>query len=85
VDAKARFLSFNRTKSMAVPGLLAGHNSLRRHIHLMVISNSPFYRMKPLPTFFVSLKLWLHSDMHIWAAPSWSQKTLTFRNRASYI
>ena len=27
--------------------------------------------MKPLPTFFVSVKLWLHADMRIWA-PSWS-------------
>jgi hypothetical protein len=31
-------------------------------------------RMKPLPTFFVSVKFWLHSDMCIWA-PSWSQRT----------
>jgi len=23
--------------------------------------------MKPLHTFFVSVKLWLHSDMRIWA------------------
>jgi hypothetical protein len=33
-------------------------------------------RKKPLPTFFVSVKLWLHSDMRIWAASSWSQSTL---------
>jgi len=31
--------------------------------------------MKPLPTFFVSVKLWLHSDMRIWA-PYESQRTL---------
>ena len=32
--------------------------------------------MKPQPTFFVSVKLWLHSDMRIWAPSSWSQRTL---------
>ena len=32
--------------------------------------------MKPLPTFFVSVKLWLHSDLCIWAPVSWSQRTL---------
>jgi len=28
------------------------------------------------PTFFMSVKLWLHSDMCIWAPSSWSQRTL---------
>jgi hypothetical protein len=32
--------------------------------------------VKPLPTFFVSVKLWLHSDVCIWAPSSWSQRTL---------
>ena len=32
--------------------------------------------MKPLPTLFASVKLWLHSDMRIWAPSSWSQRTL---------
>ena len=32
--------------------------------------------MKPLPTMFASAKLWLHSDMRIWAPSSWSQRTL---------
>jgi hypothetical protein len=31
--------------------------------------------MKHLSTFFVSVKLWLHSDMCIWAPSSWSQRT----------
>jgi hypothetical protein len=81
LGAKARFLSFNRTQSRAVTGLLTGHNTLRRYLHLMGLSDSPFCRrcgaeMKPQPTFFVSVKLWLYSDMHIWAPSSWSQKTL---------
>ena len=39
--AKARFLSFNRTQSRAVTGLCIGHNTLRRHLHLMGLSDSP--------------------------------------------
>jgi len=34
LGVKARFLSFNRTQSRAVTGLLTGHNTLRRHLHL---------------------------------------------------
>ena len=40
----ARFLSFNRTQSRAVTGFLTGHNTLRRHIHLMGLSDSPLCR-----------------------------------------
>jgi hypothetical protein len=80
LGAKARFLSFNSTQSRAVTGLLTGHNTLRRHLHLMVPSDSPLcrrceHRMKPRPTFFVTVNLWLHSDMCIWAPSSWSQRT----------
>ena len=42
--AKARFLSFNRTQSRAVTGLLTGHNTLRRHLHLIGLSDSPLCR-----------------------------------------
>jgi len=42
--AKAKFLSFNRTQSRAVTGLLAGHSKLRRHLHLMGLSESPLCR-----------------------------------------
>ena len=44
LGAKARFLSSNRTQSRAVTGLLTGHNTLRRHLHLMVLSDSPLCR-----------------------------------------
>jgi hypothetical protein len=37
----ARLLSFNRTQSMVVIGLLTGHNTLRRHLHIMGLSNNP--------------------------------------------
>ena len=33
-------------------------------------------RKKPQPTFFVNVRLWPHSDMHIQAPFSWSQRTL---------
>ena len=44
LGAKARFLSFNRTQSRAVTGLLTGHNTLSRHLHLMGLLDSPLCR-----------------------------------------
>jgi len=41
LGAKARFLSFNRTQSRAVTALLTGHSTLRRHLHLIGLSDSP--------------------------------------------
>jgi hypothetical protein len=35
-----RFLSFSREQSRVVTGLLTGHNTLRRHLHLMVVIDS---------------------------------------------
>jgi hypothetical protein len=42
--AKTKLLSFNRTQSRVVIGLLTGHNTLRRHLHLMGLTNSPLCR-----------------------------------------
>ena len=44
LGAKARFLSFNRTQSRAVIGFLKGHNTLRRHPHLLGLLDSPLCR-----------------------------------------
>jgi len=44
VTAKTRILSFNRTQSRAVTGLRTGHNTLRRHLYLMGLINSPLCR-----------------------------------------
>ena len=44
LGAKVRFMSFNRTQSRAVTGLLTGHNTLRRHLHLMGLSDRPLCR-----------------------------------------
>ena len=40
----ARLLSFNRTQIRVVVGLLTGHNTLRRHLHVMGLSNDPACR-----------------------------------------
>jgi hypothetical protein len=40
----ARLFSFNRTQSRAVIGLLTGHNTLRRHLHVMGLSADPTCR-----------------------------------------
>ena len=39
-----RRLKINRTQSRAVTGLLTGHNTLRRRLHLMGLSDSPLCR-----------------------------------------
>jgi hypothetical protein len=44
LGAKARFLSFDRIQSRGVTGLLTGHNTLRRYLHLMGMSDSPLCR-----------------------------------------
>ena len=44
LGAKARFLSFNMTQSRAVTGLLTGHDTVRRHLHLKGLSDSPLCR-----------------------------------------
>jgi hypothetical protein len=44
LGAEARFLFFNRTQSRAVTGLLTGHNTLKRHLHLIGLSDSPLCR-----------------------------------------
>jgi hypothetical protein len=37
-------LSFNRTQSRVVVGLRAGHNTLRRHLHIMGLCIDPICR-----------------------------------------
>jgi hypothetical protein len=41
---RARLLSFNRTQSRVVIGLLTGHNTLRRHLYIIGLSNNPICR-----------------------------------------
>jgi len=44
LSAETGILSFHRTQSRVMIGLLTGHNTLRRHIHLMGVTNSPLCR-----------------------------------------
>jgi hypothetical protein len=49
---------------------LTGHNTLRRHLHLMRLTDHPLCRsverrMKPLPTFSIGVRFWSHSGMRI--------------------
>jgi len=41
LGAKTKFMSVNRTQSRAVIGLLTGHNTLRRHLCLLGLLDSP--------------------------------------------
>jgi hypothetical protein len=42
--AKVRLLSFNGIQSRVVTALLTGHNTLRRHLYLMGLIDSPLCR-----------------------------------------
>jgi hypothetical protein len=44
LGAKAKFSSYNRTQSRTVTGLLTGHNTLRRHLHLLGLLDSHLCR-----------------------------------------
>jgi len=44
LGTRAKFMTFNRTQSWAVTGLLMGHNTLRRHLHLLGPLDSPLCR-----------------------------------------
>jgi len=43
-ECKDEILSLNRTQSRIMIGLLAGHNTQRRYLHLMGLINSPLHR-----------------------------------------
>ena len=41
LGTRASFLTFNRTQSKVVTGLLMGHNTLRRHLYQLRVLDSP--------------------------------------------
>ena len=41
---QAKFMTLSRIQSRVVTGLLTGHNTLRRHLYLLGLSNSPLCR-----------------------------------------
>ena len=44
LGTRAKFLTFNRIQSRVVTDLLMGHNTLRRHLHLLGLHDSPLCR-----------------------------------------
>ena len=44
LGSRAKFMTFNKFQSRAVTGLLTGHNTLRRHLHLLWLHGSPLCR-----------------------------------------
>jgi len=75
---RARLLSFNRTQSRVVTGLLTGHSILRIHLCIMGLCNNPTcrnvaQRRKPQSTFCVSVRPCVHSDIHIWVPFFWTR------------
>ena len=44
VGTRAKFMTFNRIQSRVVTGLLTGHNTLRRHLYLLGMLDSPLCR-----------------------------------------
>jgi len=41
LGTRAKYMAFNRTQSRTVTGLLTGHNTLRRHLYLIGLLDSP--------------------------------------------
>jgi hypothetical protein len=82
--AKTRKLSFNRMQSKVVTGLLVGHSTLRRHLYIMGLIDSPLcrtfgeHRRKPQSMFCESVKQRLHTHTPIWVpllGPRGSEKS----------
>ena len=44
LSTRVKFLTFNRVQSRAVTGLLKGHNTLKRHLCLLGLLDSPLCR-----------------------------------------
>jgi hypothetical protein len=87
LDRKTRLLSFDRTQSRVVIGLLIGHNTLRRHHHLNGLINNISCRRfvneeeTSLHIMCECEALASHSQMHIWVPSSWTQRILRVKFR----
>jgi len=44
LGTRAKFMTFNRIQSRVVTGLLMGHNTMRRHLYLLGLLDSPVCR-----------------------------------------
>ena len=66
---------------LLVASLLTGHNTQRRLLYIIGLSDSPLGRRcgaedETCAHIICVCEGWLHSYIHIWAPFSWSQKTL---------
>ena len=68
LGVKAKFLCFDRTHFRAVTGLLIGHNTLRRHLHLLGLLNNSL-----LTRCAAEEEISFH--VLIWVPFPWSQRT----------
>jgi hypothetical protein len=76
---EARLLSFNRTQARAVIGLLTGHNTLRRHLHIMGLSNNPISKKcgtEEETSVHVLRECEPQSGIHIWVPSFLTRRTL---------
>ena len=69
LGVRVKLMTFNWSQSRAVTGLLTGHNTLKKHLHLLGVHDSPCVgnvgrRRKPRLTYYASARPWPHSDMH---------------------
>jgi hypothetical protein len=82
LGTRAKFMALSRIQSRVVTSLLTGHNTLRSHLYLLGLSNSPLCvggvrpERKPRLMFCVNARLWPHADIHTWAPSFWSQGIL---------
>ena len=68
-------MSFNRTQSRAVIGLITGHNTLGRHLHIHGLTDSPLCRQCGMEEeTFVNVRFWPLSDTCIWAPFFWRRR-----------
>jgi hypothetical protein len=79
----ASLLSFNRTQSRVIICPPTGHNTLRCHLHIMGLCDSPICRKcgtgrNLQSTFCVSVRSWPHSGIRTWVPSFWTRRTLGY-------
>jgi len=83
LGTRAKFMTFNTIQSRVVTGLLMGHNTLRTSLPTSCLTasyvGSAGWERKPRLTFYVSARLWPHSNMRTRAPFSWSRRILGVR------
>ena len=75
---RARLLSFNTAQSRAVIGLLTGHNTLGKHLHILGSSDNPNCRNcteeETSAHILAIVRPWPYSGTHTWVPSPWTQR-----------